>query len=73
MKPLADIVLTQIAQTELAGVFETLPLICDVKLCLVERDGVVVYSDQDHLARGFVLLHTDDVEAFVKAALDVGK
>lgn len=50
-------------------VFRTAPLVCDVERCLVARDGLTVYSDSNHLSRAFVLGQTDEIDAFLRAAL----
>src|SRR6266540_2542018 len=58
-----------------ATVIDPLPALCDAKHCHVERDGVVLYRDADHLtARGahsisylynafFGNLHNERIEA----------
>ena len=43
--------------------------ICDEKKCLVERDGLVVYSDNSHLSREFVLAHTSDFAAALRSII----
>lgn len=54
-------------------VLRTIPMICDAERCLVERDGVTVYSDSGHLSRAFVLQQADAIEAFLSAALAAGR
>jgi len=45
------------------------PLVCDSSRCLVEKDGMVVYSDARHLARGFTELQVDDLRRLVADAV----
>ena len=58
--------LSSVVPTE---VFRSVPLICDAEHCLVERRGVVVYADRNHLSQRFVLQQSDALEAFVASAL----
>lgn len=44
--------------------------ICPDGICSAAQNGVVVYRDDDHLARTFVLLNEPQISAALDAALD---
>ncbi len=55
------------------SVFRTAPLICDTHRCWVERDGVTVYADRNHVSREFVLRQADAIASFIGTALSANR
>jgi peptidoglycan/LPS O-acetylase OafA/YrhL len=64
----------QVEEATLAAVapvtyFDLLPLICDAEICSVERDGIVVYSDESHLSSAFTAAQTAAIENMITSSI----